>query len=99
MKETAAILLSFLLGTVPGHPSDDFTDDFHISATKEKAEIPDKNRYFRGFLFAWNIVRTFSQLQLFVFCPAEMFLYFMKPHFKILPVFLNNVLQDQSCKY
>ena len=30
-----------------GDLSDDFTDDFHISGVKEKAEIPDKYKEFR----------------------------------------------------
>ena len=51
MKETAAFLLSsfhFSAGSPhTGDPSDDFTDDFHISAAIEKAEIPDKYKEFR----------------------------------------------------
>ena len=53
LKETAAILLSF--STQPplsGDLSDDFTDDFHISVTKEKAETLDKYKEFRLFSVA-----------------------------------------------
>ena len=48
LKETAAVLLSLLFTSPhPDDPSDDFTDDFHISGTKEKAETLDKYKEFR----------------------------------------------------